>query len=247
MKLKHFNYSIVKVNQTLSTNDLLKEMILSQKLENGFTLQAESQTKGKGQKGNIWVAEPGKNLTFSTFITPQLSTEKVFYLNIMASLVIRKTLEDLKIDAVIKWPNDVFVKHKKIAGILIENQIQGGKIKKSVLGIGLNVNQNNFPENTLATSIKKELKCEMDLDAVFKKLYYNLDFYFDLLINQHFFILKKTYLKHLYQKDAWCEYSSKKLGQFSGNIQDINENGQLVVKTIDGIKHSFDKQTIRFL
>ena len=237
----------MKVNQTLSTNDLLWEMLASEEHKNGFVLQAESQIKGKGQEGNKWITEPGKNLTMSIYIVPKIEAKDVFYLNMMASLAIRKTLEAFDIVASIKWPNDIFVGDKKIAGVLVKNQIQAGKINKTVLGIGLNINQTDFPIERPITSIKRELRRRKNIAEVFNLLYQNLDFYFDILVNQNFSLLKRQYLQHLYRKNAWNEYSSKQLGRFSGNILGVNDHGQLELQTMDGAEHVFDMQTIRFL
>lgn len=247
MNLKHFNYSVLKVNQTLSTNDLLWNMLQIKPQENGFTIIAESQTKGKGQKGNIWVSVPGKNLTASIFVSPSISSQKVFYLNMMASLAVCKTLAFYKIESSIKWPNDIIVNHKKIAGLLIENQVQGQKIRKTVIGLGLNINQTSFPINRPITSIVLETGYSYDINSFLKKFLFHLDFYFDLLINQHFNILSKQYLKKLYRFDIWSEFSSPKNGQFTGSIKGVTEDGKLRVTNLEGIENAFDMQTIRFL
>ncbi len=247
MNLKHFNYSVLKVNQTLSTNDLLWDMLQLKSQENGFTIIAESQTKGKGQKGNVWVSVPGKNLTASVFVSPMVNSQKVFYLNIMASLAVAKTLSEYQIKSTIKWPNDIMVNHHKIAGLLIENQILRHNIHKTVIGLGLNINQLSFPIDRPVTSMAKETGQQYDIDSFVKKFLFHLDFYFDLLTNQHFNILKNQYLKHLYLIDTWAEFSSQQKGQFTGSIQGITEEGKLRVQNLEGIEDAFDMQTIRFL
>lgn len=247
MNLKHFNYSVLKVTQTLSTNDLLWDMLQIKQQENGFTIIAESQTKGKGQKGNVWVSVPGKNLTASIFVSPKISSQKVFYLNIMASLAVCKTLAQYQIESSIKWPNDIIVNQHKIAGLLIENQIQGQSINKTVIGLGLNINQISFPIDRAITSIALETGNSSDIESFLKKFLFNLDFYFDLLLNQHFNILKKQYLKKLHLIDTWSEFSSPEVGQFTGSIKGITEEGKLRVKNFEGIENTFDMQTIRFL
>lgn len=247
MKLRHFNDSVLKVNQTVSTNALLWEMLSVQPCNNGFSIIAEAQTKGKGQKGNSWVTEPGKNLTTSIYCLPNLEVKNAFYLNIISSLALRKTLSDIGIEALIKWPNDIMVARKKIAGILVENQIQGQNIKNSVIGIGVNVNQKVFAIERPITSIYQLKNKPHSVDELFTNLHQNLDFYFDLLIHKQFSLLKKQYLSHLYQINEISEYCSSEKGRFLGTIMGIKDNGRLVVKTIDGIELAFDMQTIQFL
>ena len=238
---------MLKVNQTLSTNNLLWEMLTIQTYQNGFSIIAEAQTKGKGQKGNSWFAAPGKNLTCSILVNPNLDTKKVFFLNIIASLSIQKTLEDYKIYAKVKWPNDIMVKDQKIAGILIENQVQGLKIKNTVIGIGLNTNQTDFPGTRPITSLQSELGKNFKIEEVFKKLYQYLDYFFDILVQQNFDFLESQYLQHMYRYNTWNEFSTKQLGRFSGAIQGIDDHGRLKLKTIEGKTLNFDFQTIQFL
>src|SRR5690606_4392063 len=104
------------------------------------------QLKGRGQRGAVWLSEHGQNLTMSvvfkpTFLTPQ----DQFYLNVVVSLAVRAVLASYCSEAFVKWLNDVLVHNKKVAGILIENQIKGNVLANSVAGIGLNVNQQSFP------------------------------------------------------------------------------------------------------
>lgn len=247
MNLRHFNYSILKVKQTLSTNDLLWDMLKIKDQKNGFTIITESQTKGKGQKGNVWVSSPGKNLTASIFVAPKIEAQKVFYLNMMTSLAVCETLADFNIRSQIKWPNDIIVNDHKIAGILIENQIQGRNINKTVIGIGLNINQTEFQINRPTTSIALETGKKIEIELFLEKLIIELDFNFDLLINHHFKIIKKQYLKNLYKINTWSEYSSTTNGLFTGAIQGVSEDGKLIIKNLEGIENSFDLQTIRFL
>ncbi|MFK8044199.1 MAG: biotin--[acetyl-CoA-carboxylase] ligase [Crocinitomicaceae bacterium] len=247
MKLRHFNETFFRVNQTHSTNSLLWEILENKPYENGTSVIAHKQTKGKGQKGNIWITEPGKNITFSLLLFPELESKNVFYLNIMASLAIQRTLHDLDITSEIKWPNDILVNECKIAGLLIENQIQGRKINKSVVGIGLNVNQSHFPFIRPVTSISKELGTHIDLENIFTQLYQNLDFFFNLLITKDLSLLKKLYLQNLYRYEKWAEYSTEKHGKCTGQIVGIDDDGKVVVQFLDKSEVHFDMQTIQFV
>lgn len=237
----------MKVSQTLSTNDLMWEMLAVKQCGNGFALIAQSQSKGKGQTGKEWIVQPGKNLTCSIAIDITLNARKAFFLNMIATLAVHSVLADYKIEASIKWPNDILVNKEKIAGILIENQIQGQTIQKTVVGIGININQNKFALSRPVTSMANKLNEEVDISSVFKSLYLHLDYYYDILQKQNFKLLSSLYYKHLFQINTWAEYSSTDYGQFTGCIQGIDENGLLLVKTIEGKELNFNMQTIRFL
>ncbi len=117
----------------------------------GLIVAARSQTAGRGQRGNCWEAEPGKNLSFSMVIRPRFITAaRQFVLSEAVALGIAGVLEAvLRKDGVdepvtIKWPNDIYVGGRKICGILIENTLTGRRIDKSIAGIGININQRRF-------------------------------------------------------------------------------------------------------
>ena len=120
------------------------------KLPEGTLILTEDQTRGRGQMGNKWLTEKGKNLTFSIVLYPSfLRPNQHFYLTQFVSIAIQEVIQELLPDKgiKIKWPNDLYVENRKLAGILIENILSGHRIQSSILGIGLNVNQVQFPTN----------------------------------------------------------------------------------------------------
>lgn len=126
-----------------STNAALKKQTDA---PTGTTIAAEFQEAGRGQRGNSWESEKGKNLLFSTLLRPKTITpERQFELSMVVSLAILDVLRAHGIDAKIKWPNDIYVEgDRKICGILIEHTVSGTSIEASVVGVGLNVNQKIF-------------------------------------------------------------------------------------------------------
>ncbi|MCH8318513.1 MAG: biotin--[acetyl-CoA-carboxylase] ligase, partial [Bacteroidetes bacterium] len=126
-----------------STNDSALSILGSNDVFEGTTIITGRQTSGKGQKGNHWLSEPGKNLTFSIILKPDfLDVKQQFKLNFAVSLGIFDFLSSfLKSHVKIKWPNDIYYKDSKIAGILIENSIRSMKMQHSIVGVGINVNQ----------------------------------------------------------------------------------------------------------
>src|SRR6201996_2639796 len=167
--LQNNTFSALFVGQNLltlkevdSTNNFLKNLASNSKpLPEGTVIMAENQYAGRGQQQNTWHAEPGKNLTFSLLLNPIfLPVSQQFDLTRAISISVFDTLRPLLGDALkIKWPNDVYYGDKKLGGMLIENILSGNTIKHAIVGIGLNVNQEKFPETAVnATSVKQILQ-----------------------------------------------------------------------------------------
>lgn len=132
------------VDECSSTSTLLLSRVAS--APHGTVIAARAQTAGRGQRGNSWEAEPGRNLTFSLLLRPQkLVAARSFELSMIVAIAIAEVLEPLAEHPVeVKWPNDIYVNSRKICGILIENAFCGNRIERSVAGIGVNVNQEQF-------------------------------------------------------------------------------------------------------
>ncbi|MCA5005985.1 biotin--[acetyl-CoA-carboxylase] ligase [Sphingobacterium bovistauri] len=156
--------NIIVFEELPSTNDYLKELLSKVKpLDPHTVIMTKNQTAGKGQRGNQWKSAANQNLTASFLISPEkLDISNQFSLTLIASLAVYDTLKTfVKQDVAIKWPNDILINNKKIAGILIENKISGSYIKHSIVGIGINVYQYDFPaeidQKTTSLILENEL------------------------------------------------------------------------------------------
>ncbi|MGB1040404.1 MAG: biotin--[acetyl-CoA-carboxylase] ligase, partial [Flavobacteriales bacterium] len=168
--------NLIELKSIDSTNNYLSNFANKSKLLNGTVILAHNQTKGKGQRGNNWESEEGKNLTFSVFLkTSCLSVDKNFFLSIAVCNAIHVIVSKRIGDTKIKWPNDILVGNKKICGILIENSIVGDKLGNSIIGIGLNVNQENFEDNSMATSLKLETNTENSKSEILNQILASLE------------------------------------------------------------------------
>ncbi|MFT7614301.1 MAG: BirA family biotin operon repressor/biotin-[acetyl-CoA-carboxylase] ligase, partial [Parvicellaceae bacterium] len=137
-----------------STNNFAANLIKETNVVDGTVILSEKQTNGRGQSGNSWQSAYGDNITCSYILRPKfLDIEEQFYISIITSLAIISTLKSYGIEPKIKWPNDILVGSRKIAGILIENSISGKTLNHSIIGVGLNVNQTSFDLGISATSI----------------------------------------------------------------------------------------------
>ena len=142
---KTFPVPLIHLEETDSTNKYLNELCNKQCVEELTTITADFQTSGRGQRGNSWESEAGQNLMFSFVLYPTfLKARRQFLLSQIISLAIKEELERYVSNISIKWPNDIYWKDKKICGMLIENDLTGVHISRSITGIGINVNQETF-------------------------------------------------------------------------------------------------------
>ena len=219
--------NLVYVPQCHSTNVLAAE--LGQKIEtlDGTLVITDHQTSGRGQRGNKWESQPGKNLTFSLIFKPFfLAVKDQFKLNEavsngIADYVTKKVAEKVHI----KWPNDILVQDKKICGMLIENHLSGEEIIYSVVGIGLNVNQLFFP-HLQAGSLKACTGMEYELAHELTELLGEVEARYLQLRRGSLSGLEESYLQRLYRKDEIHSFSAE--GKvFDGMITGVSDAGQL--------------------
>lgn len=237
MNIKH-------IETTTSTNDLVREIN-----QNLSLVWCEEQTKGRGQRGNHWESEKGKNLTFSVMTHPDfLPAENQFELSKSVSLAIIDTLKEYGIIATIKWPNDIYVNDKKICGILIECSISGsGQLTQAVIGIGLNINQTEFlsdAPNPISTKMitEKEFKRE----KILNEFSHHFENYYLMLAENLFSPIDNRYIENLYRKDGYFMYRDSN-NKFEARISGITKYGALLLTDRDGIQKEYQFKEIVFL
>lgn len=241
--------NIIKLNATDSTNLYLKNLVLSGTPDDLTVVVADLQTKGRGQMGENWNSEYGKNLTFSVLKEiKNFNIKDQFQLNICVSLAIFDALNALKIpDLKIKWPNDILSGTSKICGILIENIIKGTEIRVSIIGVGLNVNQTDFPNLFNASSLKLLLEKMFILDDVLERLLLNIKDRLGQLESDGIISMTKSYQKVLFRKDQPSVFRNKDGKLFNGIITGVSKIGKLQVLTeTNGLKE-FDLKQIKLL
>lgn len=239
--------NIIKLNAISSTNEYLKKLIAVKTVPNYTTITAQFQTNGKGQMGKSWFSEKGKNLICSILINvSDFNTRNQFYLNMAVSLATVSAIENKTMRSfLIKWPNDILSAHKKVAGILIENILFEDKIKHSIVGIGINLNQTEFvgiPDaSSLINITKKSFSQELILNEILKQLPY----YINYVSRKDFVSLKNMYLLKLYRFERPAMFTNFNT-TFLGKIIDINSEGELVIQTEKNGTKSFGLKEIAF-
>ena len=240
---------IIKLNATNSTNTYLKNLIKEKPVADLSCVWALSQTQGRGQQGATWVAEPGKNLTFSLLKKFEaLPSEYHFLLNMEVSLAIFRTLKKLYIpDLAVKWANDILSAKKKICGILIENTLQKEAITASIIGIGLNVNQLFFGELPHVSSLQKIMGHPFDLEEVLLLIGHELEAALLSLSPARFEAVLQEYHSHLFRKDKPSTFEYPNGQRFMGYIRGVDHNGQLQVEQEDALMSSFSLKEVKLL
>lgn len=218
-----------------STNAEAKRLIQAKKAQEGLVITTDDQHSGRGQYGRVWESKPGQNAIMTVVLTPQhLKIADQFLLNIICSLAVANVVSTFSSDVRVKWPNDVYVRDRKISGILIQNFIQGGAIKNSICGIGINVNQSSWPvPNIRATSFIKETGEIYEVKEVIDQMCAQLDALYKLLrYNPQ--SLMKAYTDQLYKKDEASMFKDD-TAEFSGIIRGVDSIGRLIVEQ-QGVK-----------
>ncbi len=239
---------IVTLDVVDSTNNYAANLLSTTKVLDGTVIMAYFQDRGKGQRGNSWYSEPGKNLTFSLVLKPSfVKVEEQFILSKAVSLALCEYCEKATgKNAFIKWPNDIIVDQKKICGILIENQFRGKKLEHSIIGIGFNINQVDFGEVTTATSLKLLTTEEKDISKELSDLLIFVEKYYLMLRNGRVKEVEEQYLESLLyhgdQKNYLVEGEN-----FTTMILDVLPNGRLVTRTPQGKIKTFDFKEIEFI
>ena len=227
-----------------STNSYIAQKLQKGQLKNGEVIITDNQTKGRGQRGNIWESEQGKNLTFSLGVYDlELSIIEQFRLHFITALALIKTInENTLAVATIKWPNDIFINNKKVAGILIENNIRKNEIYSSIIGIGLNVNQLTF-KNLHATSLALETNQQHHKDEILNSLLENFEHY--IFRKEDKTGLEKLFLKNSFRLNVRSRFKDEH-GLFEGTIKGINNVGMLLIEK-NGVITAYDFKEVSYI
>lgn len=248
MKLEQLQF----IETTHSTNVTLREnasLYLQDwdKDSHFYGIYTLEQTQGKGLGSNRWLSQRGQNILISFLFQPPITIQNQFYFNQYFAIAIRNFLSKYIKDPKIKWPNDIYVGNKKIAGILIEHSIQGNILKYSIAGVGININQTSFePEIPNPTSLSILTGKKYEIPTLINQLVQSLNESYHLIQNQDFIKLEQEYLKHLFQYQTVARYLIHEQA-FSGTIVGLSPIGQLLIQNENGALHTCNHKEVKFL
>lgn len=236
--------NLIFLPQIHSTNSYAIDLLKNVKPAEGTVVYTHHQTHGKGQRGALWEAEKGQNLTASIILNPYfIKPEQQFFLYQISALACYDTITELlkqgQIDIKIKWPNDILLRNKKVSGILIENSIQGSQITGSVIGIGLNVNQTHFAQDIKATSLCAVSNLNFDISKVLADLCKHLEKYYLYLRQLKLDEIQELYIARLF---GFREFHAYKINNtlVSLKVIGVSHEGLLVLEDSSGKLHKAD-------
>jgi BirA family biotin operon repressor/biotin-[acetyl-CoA-carboxylase] ligase len=207
-------------------------------LKSGTVLLAEHQLEGKGRKNRLWISEKNLNLTFSILLVDVTApASQVNIINLAASLSIATSIENLyQLRTELKWPNDVLINRRKVSGILLETSVQGKKIERLVIGMGINVNQKSFPGkyNFPPTSINLESGREIERETLLAEILNNFEELLQFAISNPQHILNDWKAKCNMIGDRIKIIEKDKT--IAGIFDDIDENGFLILRRGDKLE-----------
>ncbi len=218
-------------------------------LEDALVVVAKKQTKGKGQMGAKWRSKEGESVAFSVFKRfNDISVLHQPYIAFAVSIGVQIALEKLKIPSVsIKWPNDIMSYQKKVAGILIENQIKGTNLEASVIGVGLNVNESEFEGLPNATSLFLATNKKYDLDVILESVSEAILSQLERISASNFETLKLEYEASLFRKNKVSVFEDTTGKQFNGIIKGVADTGELLVEKDDRQLNKYQLKEIKLL
>lgn len=193
-------HNLLKFSSLPSTNDCCWELLSDKSLPDGTVVWTPMQTQGKGQRGKSWLTEEGNSLPFSIVFKPKVTVSEQFFLNKAVALGVCEGFSSFGVSAEIKWPNDIYISHKKVAGILIENSLRGSLLQAVVVGVGVNINQDEFAEDLPnPISLKQAVQQTFDLEEVLGELCYYIEKRYMQFKAGHFEKIDADYHSMLYR------------------------------------------------
>ena len=249
-----FPFPLVALDETASTNQYLSQLCnqLQESVAELTTVTAEFQTAGKGQRGNTWEAEEGKNLLFSFVLYPSfLEARRQFILSQIVSLAIKEELSRWSDEITIKWPNDIYWKDKKICGILIENDLSGHHIRRSIAGIGININQEVFNSDAPnPVSLKQITGKEHDRYEILAHILRRVQIYYNSLQMEDFAVysdeISTRYARSLFRRRGLHPYEDAN-GKFLARLLRVEQDGRFVLEDEGGSEREYLFKEVQYI
>lgn len=242
---------IENVKEVSSTNEYLTHLCEKNKAQEFYTVIADHQLEGKGQRGNSWESESGKNLLFSIVLYPTaLEANKQFYLSMLTAISIIDALSKYTDGFSIKWPNDIYWNDSKIAGILIENELQGTYITRSIIGVGLNINQEVFLSDAPnPVSLKQIIGVDINRSELFQKILHGMVASYRLLeedFEKMAATIRILYQRCLYRRNGYYPYKDAE-GLFMAQFEHIDSLGRLFLQDQEGKIRKYAFKEVEFI
>jgi len=244
-----FGGQLIEIDEVDSTNLHAQRMLKKQKVGEGTVINAKHQTHGRGQMGTKWYSGEGLNLTFSVILFPKfLTLEKQFYLSKVIAIGMVEAIEKLSIFNVkIKWPNDIYLGKDKVAGILIENSVRGQEIEHSIVGVGININEQDFGIYGLgATSLSMEAGELIETGHLLQSLLKSMQKWYLMLRAEKYFEIDDAYHHRLLNYNQWAYYE-KDDQVIKAKLVGVKNYGNVVLENEIGDLSEYGLKELKFI
>jgi len=238
LKTSLIGQNVIYYDEIESTN-LIAKQLAADDVQEGTIVIAENQTKGRGRLQRSWLSEPYKNILMSIVFRPRISPNRIFFLTMLISLAIVKAISHvLRLEARIKWPNDIYIKNCKVGGILTEFTAEHDQVNYVVVGIGLNVNFNPLPGSEMlenATSLHIQFGKNISRIKLLNSILQEIEKGYSLLQENKFLQIRKQWnsfslIKGKRVKIIYPDHSEE------GIAESVDEDGYLILKDDNGNK-----------
>lgn len=241
-------YNIIHLHETDSTNRYLSTMFTNGDVEELTTVVADFQTAGRGQRGNTWNSDNGVNLLFSIALKPTfLPAKEQFLVSQAVAMAMKDALSEYTDEIYIKWPNDIYWRDRKIAGILIENVLSGSHIAHCIIGIGLNVNQKEFDAKIPnPISLRLITGREEDKKQLLHSIIDHLSARYEAVRNGDNAKLVEDYKNTLFRRNGFYKYRDAN-GEFDAEIVNVEDDGRFVLRDTCGKERKYLFKEVEYI
>lgn len=240
---------IIQLQEVDSTNTYLRQIVTAQNLLEGDVVCSDFQTGGRGQKGNKWYSSASENLLFSILLQPDfVEVKEQFIISQIVSVAIKNVLDKYTDGILVKWPNDIYRYDEKICGILIENDLCENRIVQSIIGIGLNINQEIFDVEKApkAVSLRQITGRIFDRSIILNEILEELKYLYNISKTNKAVIISK-YKESLYRKSGYHKYQLADGTAFNARIIDVELMGNLILEAENSEMKRFAFKEVIFL
>ncbi len=235
------------LRETTSTNDDAR----SSSYLHGDVIWAERQSAGRGQRGNVWISGEGLNATFSVVLEPDgLEARRQFLISQITALSLVEMLAEYGICAKIKWTNDIYIGDNKIIGVLIENRLSGSSIARSIIGVGININQLIFdPALPNPTSMLRERGDgeQIPRREVVESFCRSLMKWCEVLQSGEYTKIQEAYRQRMYRLNQTHQFKLADGEPIMGEIEGVCDSGALILRHTDGQTKEYQFKEIEFV
>jgi BirA family biotin operon repressor/biotin-[acetyl-CoA-carboxylase] ligase len=241
--------NLIKLSATDSTNSYLAALAKNSALNDETIVVTDHQKKGRGQRESVWQSQSARSLTFSVFKRiGGVSVQQQFTISMLVAMAVAEYLQTISGTAItVKWPNDIMAADKKCGGILIENQVRGASIKSTIVGVGLNINEEVFTNLPQATSLRLVSGKTYDLDIILKGVASELFSALSTVNQEATASIQLRFDQLLFKKGIQSRYRLPNGKEFLGTITGVNAFGQLLMDLPDGNSLKFWNKEIEML